>query len=433
MEFNNTPFSIEKETILDCQHGSHYYGTKENKGKRKQLRLQGTKKVGCSAKIKIKKYVIYKEYSLPKDILVRDARGRKRLQENKLEELKAALQSNKPLQIEEKYYVSLPTETAHTGHPTGQHSGFGQRIHPLLVEQITDLVSSGITNTGEVKKILHHYVKNNLVKQIGIELTISNRALFPTDIDIRNHIATAKRVLELSKLDQENLRLKIMKWQESYKNSKYFFRPYIKSATENEACNIKPDTKTESRGFKGNTADGESNIFGSDEHYQQTLLLVHQENWQQQLLQKYGNVIAMIDATHKTTRYDLALFFVCVRTNVGYMVIAEFIVQAETSELIPEALNVLKPWNPGWDPKYFMSDYSEAEHDALEHSFPGVKVYLCDFHREQCLERWVKDSKHNLTKREGQQLLDILRDCAQAPPGTLQENLPLEFHYYFKS
>ena len=65
------------------------------------------------------------------------------------------------------------------------------------------------------------------------------------------------------------------------------------------------------------------------------------------------------------------------------MVIAEFIVQAETSELISEALNVLKSWNPGWDPKYFMSDYSEAEHDALEHSFPGVKVYLCDFHREQ--------------------------------------------------
>ena len=58
---------------------------------------------------------------------------------------------------------------------------------------------------------------------MGIELTISNRALFPTDIDVRNHITTAKRALELSKLDQENLRLKIMKWQESYKNSKYFF------------------------------------------------------------------------------------------------------------------------------------------------------------------------------------------------------------------
>ena len=361
--------------------------------------------------------------------MVRDARGRKRLQENKLEELRDTLQSNKPLQIEEKYYVSLPTVAAHTGHPTGQQSGFGQRIHPLLVEQITDLVSSGITNTGEVKKILHHYVKNSLVKQISIEPTISNRALFPTDIDIRNHIATAKRALELSKLDQENLRLKIIKWQEIYKNSKYFFRPYIKSAPENEVSKSKADTKTESKGFKGNTADSENDIFGSDEHYQQTLLLVHQENWQQQILEKYGNIIAMIDATYKTTRYDLALFFVCVRTNVGYMVIAEFIVQAETSELISEALNVLKSWNPGWHPKYFMSDYSEAEHDALEKSFPGVKVYLCDFHREQCWERWVKDSKHKLTKEEGQQLLDILRDCAQAPPGAPQDNLPLDFHY----
>ena len=90
---------------------------------------------------------------------------------------------------------------------------------------------------------------------------------------------------------------------------------------------------------------------------------MHQENWQQQLLQKYENVIAMIDATYKTTRYDLALFFICVRTNVGYMVIAEFIVQSETSELISEALNILKSWNPGWHPTYFMSDYSEAEHE----------------------------------------------------------------------
>ena len=107
------------------------------------------------------------------------------------------------------------------------------------------------------------------------------------------------------------------------------------------------------------------------------------------------------------------------------MVIAEFIVQSETSELISEALNILKSRNTGWHPKYFMSDYSEAEHDALEHSFPGVKVYLCDFHHKQCWERWVRDNKHNLTKEEGQQLLDILRDCAQAPPGAPQENLPL--------
>lgn len=59
--------------------------------------------------------------------------------------------------------------------------------------------------------------------------------------------------------------------------------------------------------------------------------------------------------------------------------------------------------------------YSEAELLALETSFPSVKVYLCDFHREQAWERWVKNSKHGLTKEEGMSLLNLLRDCAGAP------------------
>ena len=87
-------------------------------------------------------------------------------------------------------------------------------------------------------------------------------------------------------------------------------------------------------------------IFGSDKSYEQTLVFVHQEKCQQELLQKYGNVIAMIDATYKTSHYDLALFFICVRINVWYAVISEFIVQSETSGKIPEALAILKSWNP---------------------------------------------------------------------------------------
>ena len=48
--------------------------------------------------------------------------------------------------------------------------------------------------------------------------------------------------------------------------------------------------------------------------------------------------ISLIDATYKTTRYKLALFFICVKTNVGYSVVAEFVVQSETSNNIYEAL-----------------------------------------------------------------------------------------------
>ena len=98
---------------------------------------------------------------------------------------------------------------------------------------------------------------------------------------------------------------------------------------------------------------------------------------------RYGNTISLIDATYKTTKYELALFFVCVQTNVGYSVVAEFTVQSETTENIQEALQLLKDWNPKWNPKYFMSDYSEAELSAIEAVFPQAKTYLCDFHREQ--------------------------------------------------
>ncbi len=52
------------------------------------------------------------------------------------------------------------------------------------------------------------------------------------------------------------------------------------------------------------------------------------------MLFKYGNTMTLIDATYKTTLYDLALFFITVRTNTGYTVGAEFIIQTETSKQI---------------------------------------------------------------------------------------------------
>ena len=99
------------------------------------------------------------------------------------------------------------------------------------------------------------------------------------------------------------------------------------------------------------------------------------------------------------------------------------IVQTEMAAYIQEALTVIKKWNPDWKPTYFMCDYSEAEILSLESVFPNTFVYICDFHREQCWERWVKDHKHGLTNDEGAQLLDLLRECSSAPPScsTAQE------------
>ena len=81
---------------------------------------------------------------------------------------------------------------------------------------------------------------------------------------------------------------------------------------------------------------------------------------------------------------------------------AEFIVQSESSEYIKQALQILKTWNTNCHPKFFMTDYSEAEIGALETSFPGTTVYLCDFPREQAWERWVHDKKHSLSTEDAE-------------------------------
>ena len=129
-------------------------------------------------------------------------------------------------------------------------------------------------------------------------------------------------------------------------------------------------------------------------------LWIYQTDWQKSILARYGN-ISLIDATYKTTNYDLALFFVRVRTNVGFIVVGQFITQSETTEQIQEALQILQTWNPEWRPRYFMCDYSEAELAALEAVFPGVTVCLCDFHRKQAWERWTNErSMDSMTKEE---------------------------------
>ena len=104
----------------------------------------------------------------------------------------------------------------------------------------------------------------------------------------------------------------------------------------------------------------------------QPLLFLHQTTWQRRLLKKYGDNICLLDATYRTTRYSLPLFFLAVKTNVDYQVVGSFIIQYETTEAIAEALQTLKQWNKSWKPEFFMTDLSEQEINAVEEIFPGL-------------------------------------------------------------
>ena len=72
---------------------------------------------------------------------------------------------------------------------------------------------------------------------------------------------------------------------------------------------------------------------------------MHQSASQKKLLERYGNHICLLDATYKTTRYSISLYFLVIKTNLDYQIIGSFATQDETSETLVEALSIIKLWN----------------------------------------------------------------------------------------
>lgn len=103
---------------------------------------------------------------------------------------------------------------------------------------------------------------------------------------MQNHIYKSKKQLELSTLDQENLRLKILQWQKDKADSLFYFRPYRVKQCHNEAemeasTITRPAKASPIHGrFNGNSnlEEGKSELVNAEE-FDETLLYVHQEQW----------------------------------------------------------------------------------------------------------------------------------------------------------
>jgi hypothetical protein len=212
-------------------------------------------------------------------------------------------------------------------------------------------VDDGIFNSAEVRRHTESFVKRSLFSDNPVPSSM-NRRYFPNRRDYINMIYRARTAKMQSCVDQDDLKIKISERQASEPGDRWYFRPYISSEPPcGLDCDDDQDVTVSGEGRKG-------------------LLLVHQTSWQRRLLAKYGSM-CLLDATYKTTRYSLPLFFLCVRTNVDYIVVAEFVTQYEDNQSISEALEHLKLWNTEWIPKSFMVDCCEAEIKALEAVFTG--------------------------------------------------------------
>lgn len=262
-----------------------------------------------------------------------------------------------PYTGEEKIYVCLPLCASHSNHTVIPETGLSNRINENVKRKIYEIVNMGVTNINVIKKLLKSFVEAEFANK-EIKPSKFDRAYYPLSKDIKSHIHTAIAAGKLSSLDQENLRIKIEEWKSDDELGRlFFYRPATKGT--------------------GST-DGDK------------FLYLHQESWQRRLLKLYGNTVSLLDATYRTTKYNLPFFMLVVRTNVEYIPVADFVTEDETSESIQEALQILKNWNTDWCPAYFMVDYSEAEINSVKAEFASTKVLLCAFHREQAWERWSR-------------------------------------------
>ena len=229
-----------------------------------------------------------------------------------------------------------------------QGSGLSQPVDERIIRKIDQLVNVGVKDTREMRRHLDVFVKNEIMSEDDIQPLPSNRRFYPKLSDIRSHMYRANMKHRFSKVDQENVAEKVLHWKASSPEDFFYFRPY------------------------GEAPSGHTDVEGDNEEDIQTLLFIHQTAWQRRLLQRYGNDMCLLDATYKTTRYSLPLFFLVVRSNVDYQVAGSFVVQNETSHCIKEALQLLKNENPGWNRKNFMTDNCKQEITALEDIFPGT-------------------------------------------------------------
>ena len=206
----------------------------------KRLWLQNTHKIGCNAHVEVKTFTLYAEFAISQGERESLSKWKLRcLQEEKIKMIKTELEAKRPVKITMKYFISLPQEEAHSGHPTGQAGVYAQKLHPTISQKIVDMVEAGVTDTSEIKHSLKHYVDKYLSKELGRKPHLGDRAFYPLSEDIRNHVSKAKRALELSKYDQENLRLKIEEWKKENPQSSFFFRPFRSTSQTEQTADIK--------------------------------------------------------------------------------------------------------------------------------------------------------------------------------------------------
>lgn len=246
-----------------------------------------------------------------------------------LRELSSKLSSGLKPPSEQRVYLSMTKMSGHCNHNFNDLACFGQAVDKNIINKIHQLVTNGVTSVREVEKCIRYYVEDVLFAGKKVPST-KCRAFHPTKSDIANHIQAALREERASNVDQESAAALVLELEKGDPESRFFFRPHQKNEVQTS----------------GNPTDSDDMEESVANEYMETLLFCYQSKFMGEIMAKYGSNLALIDATNKTTDYALPLFFIVVKTSIGYMIAGIFIVQFETSPCASKHLQCFKSGVP---------------------------------------------------------------------------------------
>ena len=68
------------------------------------------------------------------------------------------------------------------------------------------------------------------------------------------------------------------------------------------------------------------------------MMFVYQSKEMKNMYKRCGNRMILLNATYRTTKYALPLFFVVVQTNVNFQVCCVIVLQEESTEMITKGI-----------------------------------------------------------------------------------------------
>jgi hypothetical protein len=271
--------------------------------------------------------------------------------------IKNKLRNNEEVEGQQAYWFTLPTPDDHQNHLQGESAAIAEPVDPEVRNKIKELVYAGKRSAVVISELLEIFVTTNLQQHDR-----KRRRFFPDLRTIKGIIKESKREIRHSTIDMENTE----KMLESYNKADFFFRPYVKD----DAVAIDEEVEDEE---EEDDEDGNCNLkwkLTSSRHF----LFVYQNSNMRRLYRRYGGDTILLDATYRVCKYAVPLFFLVVKTNVNFQVVAAIMSQYESKEAIIEALSIVKDWNPDIKPRNAMVDFAAEEIGALEEVFPG-RVY----------------------------------------------------------